>query len=600
MLAANIAFILAVLGACAVCGWWVVAPFRDRFAFPLAQAPLAGLLTLTLATLSASVVFQVRVAPALLIGIALTSGASAVTWIADQRHTPTGIGFVAGIAALIAGAAALLVTSTDVFFDAPGLLFYQGYDHVGYAQVADWLRLRPGIPAPTGDSHDWYTNGPRLLHTLTTRFGSMALLAIVSVLSGRSGAFAFDLASALALCAAALGVAGCFARRRLTFVVVALGLLTSFWFDWSRLGFFGKINGYPASIFAAALFCAWMRIPPSTQRAWVGFIGVVMVSCAASVMFEGVVTAVLVGSVGAACLIVRIARDARAEDRTDYGTHAMTLGLLVCVCILSSGIVARPLYLMRGGPVGPWERIVAQALEVQSLMPGMHGLGRRVTLSFVTLMALVWAGAVGYALRRRRAEPAAFLVTPLLLLGAFFVTDRGGWHAFQFVGTYFPMILGGIALLEDGPDRAPGRSRGRWTIVVALVVLQLLHLPRFVGVAAHYGGNRPPTLYRFSSVETEQLVRSIAREGEVLVDIDTDPLHFVTFLVVELGYRDVPVQWSARSWPFVLGSYGSALPVYRRPAPLVLVMRSPANSDSPALVMRTAQFDLLRRAEHLR
>jgi hypothetical protein len=110
------------------------------------------------------------------------------------------------------------------------------YDVLGYAIVADWLRLRPGDVAFLPSPDDWYGVWPQILFLGDPRFGAFNLLAVVSVCSGRSGPFAYDLASAVVLAAASLGVAALFARRRSTFGILTAAVFTGFWFDWNRAG----------------------------------------------------------------------------------------------------------------------------------------------------------------------------------------------------------------------------------------------------------------------------------------------------------------------------------------------------------------------------
>ena len=102
--------------------------------------------------------------------------------------------------------------------------------------MADWMRTHLQNTPLTLPQDDVYGSYPDYLLTRDPRFGSFSLLALISVESGRSGAFAFDLCCALVLTVASFGVSAVFGRTRALFVLLAVAIFVSVWFDYSRLG----------------------------------------------------------------------------------------------------------------------------------------------------------------------------------------------------------------------------------------------------------------------------------------------------------------------------------------------------------------------------
>src|SRR5262245_40777798 len=294
--------ILLLLGGC---GWWAMAPFRGLLGFPAAAAPLPGTVLLPLATLGIHVPFALPIGTAAAIAVPALLGLTLIagTRGPGRRESHTVVIFCALVA--LAASSVWFVMRTDLVVGAPGLLYYHGSDHLGYAHLADWLR-GPARKLPlTANQTGWYESWPDYMFTRDPRFGSIALLGIVGALSRRSSSFAYDLTSAIVLTAVALGLAGIVARRRVTFLLVAAGLFTSFWFDWSRTGYLGKITGMPATLLGAGLYMAWTRLPArDEERALYSLAAVLAVVSGAALMLSGMAFALLIACVGLAFLVV--------------------------------------------------------------------------------------------------------------------------------------------------------------------------------------------------------------------------------------------------------------------------------------------------------
>jgi hypothetical protein len=599
MYLANLAFVLGALAVLGACGWWAVAPFRSRFAYPLAQAPLAGMVLAPIATLGLMVGLSVRLrwAAAVAVG-ALAAGSLAAAWLG--RRAGGGGWRLALPAGLVAGAASVwYLTPTDLFFGSPGLLYAHGTDHLGYAHIADWLQGPIGNVGATPNPDDWYGSWPQIMAVGDPRFGSFAFLALVSLFSGRSGTFAYDLGCAVVLAASSLGVAAVFARRPVTFGVLAGGLFTSFWFDWSRTGYLGKTTAYPAIILVAGLLFAWMdQARGDGPHRLFPLAAVAALTAGAAVLFPGVVIALFVGLLGATFLVVTALRPeepAPAPARRRIGDLLVAIALLVALAFLTTGSLARPLFLFGRTPLPwTWPELLVRAMEVDGLMLGRTGLPAAVVWALPSALLVVSASLAALAVLTRVPAAAAALIAPLALLGTLAAADLR-WQAMNFIGLFGPLLLCGTAALADALARRAPRSWMTAGVLVVLVATVVSHLPRFAATAAFHGGAATPPLSRFSARETEALAVAIRREGgSALVDTGGGP-HFAIFLLVELGRRGIPLQWTERAWKPILGYRPWPVPTYATRAPLRIVTRTgegaPAGSRS---ILRTTQYELLR------
>src|SRR6202022_349345 len=165
----NITLILSTLILFTLCGWSVIAPFGRQIAFPVGGAALSGLMLLSCAALAVHVVLMMTYwKAALAAGGVLLSASLVAVYVFGHRDLLKGLPYIIVVAIVLAVCATLTVTRSDIFF---------GADHLGYAHMADWIRLRVGntpLNLPQDDAYDSY---PDYLFTRDPRFGSFSLLA---------------------------------------------------------------------------------------------------------------------------------------------------------------------------------------------------------------------------------------------------------------------------------------------------------------------------------------------------------------------------------------------------------------------------------------
>jgi len=589
IIAFDAGFVLAAFVVAACCGWWAVAPLRDSLAFPLAVAALAGLVLLPLGTLTLSVPLSwplQRAAPVTCLALCALSAAA---WLADRRamqYAALGWGALAVVIAAAIAVPSLL--PDEIRAGEPALAMIHGSDHVGYAHVGDWLRTRLQGPRVILDQTQAYPSFVDVMFRGDPRFGSFALAALVGMASGRSGAFSYGLACAVVTTIGAVGVAGAFARGRAGLVLLAAALAASPLYDQAQTGYFGKLCGGFALALAARLVLAWCEGAGRTGL-W-GLAAVACVGAGAAIMYNGTMTAVLVAAIGAA-FIALSALDMPGEPWRrrlgDQRDAAIAVALVAGVAFLSSGIVARPAFVT--GPQWdiPWMDLLARATGVESeiggvaLLPGVRG----ATIAVLGAAALALMVAVG----RRAAVGGAFILGPLLVAAIMAVLGR--WHFYQLAPILPVLAIVGIVALSGQLWSERAAWPWRALAAAALAIAVALQVPRFAGAVRLYGFTALPEL-RFVRGEIDRLAAAIGTCG-AYVDMRWH-IHVKMFIMVELGWRGVPLQWSPDAWNMLLWYRRWPPPTYEQVAALRIMRRGDTAPAGSELVVQTRQLDLVR------
>ena len=601
--AENFIFIVGALIVLAGCGWFTLAAFQDRVRYLVLVAPLAGILIVTLATLGFYVVAQLSFRQAAGAGLAVTLAASAVAWL---RQRPGGtVRAALGpllLTAAMSAVAVLLVTATSLRFGEPALLYADGTDHLGYAHLADWLTHHYANDNPLNHRPGPYLSWPAMVFQTDPRFGSFAFLGLVSLATGESGMFAYDLAAALVLAATVLAVTAVFARSPWTVLGLAAGLLTCHWFDYGRMGFFGKALGYPSTIMVVGLFLAAAAQP---MRPWM-LPGLAALTAGAALMHSGLATALFVGLIGGTFLVVRALqawRAASGQAGRDFSEGAASLLWLAGIALLSSGILARPLVTTYPNFQVDWGYILPRLADLENQRIPFSGMLPGV-LAGVAIVGLgLRLGVAVIAVRQRSAAAIALLVGPLLLVAVLRVLDAR-MVAFQLIGMIYPLGLGGMAILFDTlrQPAQPGKSgitslgRPAWLILGAAVITLGLHGPRFAGAVSRYAGSTTPAEVCFSKGQLDRLAAAI---GTATVDVDIDvradhAMQMAIAVLVEFGRRDLALQWQPGAWQLILSYRGWPPPRYERPGVFRLIAAQDSPRSTETIVVRTEQYLLLR------
>lgn len=575
----ELGFVLAVLMGLGLAGGWVVIPFRARLPYAALATPLAGLLCVVLGV---SVLYGIGALPlgfCAVVSFACSILLTVATLIRSGLR-PAGWRVFGMLTAAFLTAVALTLTvdTATIRNGQPAVLYTHGTDHLGYAQVSDWVATYPISVAPKVTPQRPHAAWTEFCFRAEARFGDFYFLGIIQTLRGRSGTFSYDVACVIALCAGILAVTGVFARSWQSALLLIVGLMVSHWFDYSRCGYLGKLLGYPSALLVLGTYFA---LPDMRSPALLGLL--VLIAGTAAVVYPGIASAMLLLAVAVPYLC--------AVPRQERPDRAIVAALLILVCILASGYPARPVSILSSRNGGPgWPFLAPRIFDLENQGTSLSGLSPGVLVAAIVVSMLICGLLIIAALLARDPVAVGMLAGPLLLLAGLAVV--GGWvPVFQLIGIVYPFALCGVAhVMDELAEGAP--IPGRIVVMVLAALMVGLRVPRYVGAVRRYAGSEMYVGWQYSKRDTDHLVRAMRRRT-VLVDIDHP--NQAIFVVTEIGRRNVTLQWTPRTWRTLFSYTDLKLPPYAVPAQLKLVSATEpddADKDLPVLY-QTANLKLL-------
>lgn len=594
----ELAMTSAAIVVLAIAGGFILLPFRRTLPYLLLAAPLAGLICVALLTslFYGFVGLSVRASGGIALAICAATTLAGIVILRPRGNRRNALSMLAGVL-IVVPAATYGAEATTIRLGQPAVLYTDGTDHLGYAQMGDWLTRHTVVEPPVFTPATPYQAFPERLFHSDPRFGSFFAMALIGIVRRLPCTFAYDSACAIALAAGVLAVAGTFARRSLpALFFILVGLLASHWYDYGRGGYFGKVLGYPAALFITGLFLsvdenAWR---PATIAA------LVVLTAGATLMHSAMPTSLFLATLlgGAiACRWLIGTSSGRFARLHASGPSLVTLVLLIFVAAVSSGIPARPAQLGFPDWHLAWSYVLPRILDLENQGVALTGLGPD-GLAWLTVLGLgLWWALAMLAIFSRHADAAGLLIGPAILLLALAATHRHA-AAFQMIGTFYPFMICAAALLAGSlvpskPDlAAPSRRTLRWVAWVVAFLTIGLRLPRTFGALNRYASAGAPERWEYTHAEADLLTKRI---GHNSVDVDLDEPNPTEFILIELGRRGLALRWGPKAWDIVAGYTGQPAPKYAAPARYRLVDRSKEPTPTLPVVAQTAQYFLLDR-----
>jgi hypothetical protein len=548
----------AILLLFAAVGLGPILLFKKSIRFHFLASPLAGLLLVNTGALAVYFIFHVRYGTAALSAACLCGLASIILCIAYRENLRARDALTSAVVLAAAAAGfAWLSNAAAITNGAPSIMYFDGTDHLGYANVADWMRdhigwpgvAMPGLEGPRADPAHPYESLPNIELSADPRTGAFGYLALIGVIRRLPSTFAYDPASGVFLSAAVLGVAAVFARTWFILALFALGLVFSSWYELVHAGYLGKATAYPAILFCLGLFLASRRI--SDLRVLL----TVLVFCAASALqISGLVTAAVFASLGGSALLT-----ARFFDKSADWDQFSKLAICVFVSVLAGGFFIHPQFGSVGGagPSYPASYVASRSLDLEG-WTAAAGFGETTFYLMVATTMLAGVCGASIAVARRASGALTLLIVPIAIYaGLLLLTPRG--ELLQTTGLLYPAMLCGFGLLLSEWDVT---SRGilRVTAIACLIITAALRAPHAYAAALRYTSAQAIT-GAYSKDEIDRIANTIG-ERATLVDVGKNP-HQAILMLVELGRRGPALQWTADGWHFaVAGWRGWPLPKY--------------------------------------
>jgi hypothetical protein len=566
----NLGLLLIAAGT----GWWLVAPWVRVLPQPVLLAPFVGLVVLPAATLVVYVLTGLTFTASALLAVAGLLGLSALS--RPLLRPRPGLALLAlGLLCVVI----VLVSPQAVGLGEPAFFFFKGTDQAGYAQVADWLITHTVHEAPMADIERPLESWPAVMVAADPRFGSFALLALVTLVNPGPALFAYDAAQALVLASAGLAMVGVFGpRRAVVGLMLGLVLVTGVWLELGTSGYFGKILGYPAALILGGLL---LRSEDCAERDRLTYAAsVVVFALAAGLAYPGHIVALLAGAIGLSGVVGRL------PGSSLRGVPRFSLGLSLMAMLSSafaSGLFARPLLPSFPAVTGPWLEGLAVATGVDSLSAPGSVPGLFAAMGGLTLMAVA-VGVALAALWARRADAFALAAAPFGLALVLVLSGRAAALP-QLAGFAGPAILIASALLVS---ELWGR-RGQVVAALAFCLAIGVGLPlAVVSIGARLPGPGQDQ-FVIRKVETEGFIRQIGRE-RVILDIAA-PVQWALAFLVTAGNR-VDLGFSASSWE-ALFSYRDWPPPPEDARARFRIVAATAVLPEGAVLAQTHQFVLV-------
>lgn len=526
---------LLMLLLAGACGWWLVAPWTNQVPRAKLIAPFAGAIMLPAATLllyavtGLAFVWSAAVATVAL----LTATALTRPWPRLGPHDVL-------VLVITMTAASFIVSPVSFEAGQPAMLFLRGTDQAGYAQLADWLLQHTVHDAPMASSAQPLESWPAVMFASDPRFGSFAMLALVTLLRGGPALFSYDPAQALLLASAVLAITGAFAPGRLTGLILGVALLTGVWLDLGSSGYIGKLFGYPAALLLGGLLAGADRCPPERRLGYSA--AVVLFALAAASTYPGHVLALLAGAIGMTGTLAATWYDERGDWRRRFSLHLTFVTMMAS--IFASGIVARP--LQPGYPkwTGSWSDALAiamgtQSSSLQNLLPD--------SLCRAAGVACLVAGLVLVILANRNRNPVAFgLAAASVGLSAVLLAMGRTTSLPQLVGFAGPALLSAATLLG-----ATSRNRAQRMLAASIfTVLIATTAQTSLATVRALWPSRDTDIYVLRKDEIEGMIARLAGQ-EVILDVAKPVQWSLAFML--LASEHMKLSYSGASWNALFG-----------------------------------------------
>ncbi len=599
---------LAIVSFLAIAGGFGVIPFLRDLKFPLLLAPLMGLLFIVLGTAGLYTIIGQPVATCGLItaslclsltGISLWAVRSSIRTckaLSSAGSTGTMPSFRGNYNLIIFTFVIIAVLTyitnySSIFLGQSAFLFMDGSDHLGYAHLADWLNTHVANQRPEINILLPYQSWPAFMFVEDQpRFGSLFSLALFAALRGQSGMFAYDDACAVILAVGILGVAAVFSRSRTSFILLSIALLSAHWLDLSRAGYFGKILAYPAILALAGLYMITAR-PFSIAR----IVLLVALSCAVTAMHHYLSTSLFLIILGGSFIVLHVIDNRRRQQKQPlqpFVDDLGVLGLLILMSVATGGIISRAFYSIGNHPIdGDWSNLLLNMFDLQLI-----GIAtENTTLSQLTIM-LVFSSLIAlfyYLVARYKKDyVAASLLAGSAILYLGIYATNAKWQAYQLVGTFYPWFLCAATRCIDNTVFAntPAKlSLQSLTMVGLLCLVTLFHEPFFITVWHRFASEKNiyPTK-RFVLPEFDQIAN---RVGKQPLTVDLPNVMYSLPVLVELGRRNMTLQWTAQTWNDIVNYRHWPTPAIAK-AHFWLTLNTVNAKQGCTLAYKTIQYNL--------
>lgn len=580
---------LFALTLLAFAGGFAVIPFKNTLKFSLFATPLAGILLVAIGTSAFYSLFNFTVITSSVISITLCIATSLVTafYLRSSLTRPNFklliiVGLVVIYITYITNYATLSIGQT-------GFLYMGGTDHLGYAHLADWLNNHLASQRPGTSAELPYESWPNTIFSSDPRFGSFFILSFFSKLRNHSAMFSYDFSCGVILSAAILAIAAIYSRSGWTFILLLVGLLSSSWLDFSRDGFFGKLLGYPSSLFLIGLFLISIR-PLSTTVICL----LIIFLCGCTIMHSAFSTAIFLFILGFSFIFFDLINNKLKGNITIYSVtkdNVFLLSLIIGLAFAISGMLALPAAMLMPPSYSTysWFNWILPHIFDFDLI-GYSIISRQHFIVFFIITNLIALIFFIISLRKHETITSAFIFGPYLFLFILILSNAKS-PAYQFIGTFYPWFLCAAVRLVDNIALTYPQQKFLFYGLSSLVIISIaLHIPNLIEINHYYAGSKTNKSLEFSRHDFDTIAEKLSNHG---VNIDIAGTQYALPLLVELGCK-TNIQWLPASWESIVG-YRSDWPkpkMHKSKNFLLVAYNTPIDNFCK-IIFKTNQYQLL-------
>lgn len=580
---------LSILILLGICGSFALLPFRDKIKYSFFAAPLTGLLLIIIGT---SAIYNLILGISLfysgIIALFLCATISSISLLLSFKTLSKPDFKLFWLIIPTIGLITYISNYTTIYFGNPGFLYMDGSDHLGYAHLADWLNNHfAASPKPLGSPSVPYQSWPDTMYTLDHRFGSFTALALIAKFRNLSGMFAYDFACTIVLSVSILAIPAIFARSRLAFSLLMMGLLASSWIVYGRSGYFGKLMAYPSLIFILGLFYIAPR--PFNIKIIVILSGLI---CAITTVHSFLSVLLVFGFFGICFILTQtlfllISKNRKTINVDDILLFCLIIGLIIATTGMlvvpnTYGLIV-PHFLYQFN----WYKLLPALFELKH--PAISFVKDLNLFQFFCLfLIMIFIGWYFLFIGIKKKDVISVsTIAGINIMLLILIAKNDTLLGYQLVGIFYPLFLCGSIRLIDNMSM----SFERTNLLINLTILSIVfHFPYFWNVSKRYANSNTQRSAQFSKNEFDELIKYI---GHSKVIIDVSETKYALPILIELGRQNIALEWTPSAWQAVVGYRLWKAPSIEKKTNLWLSLNNNPLKANCRIKFKTTQYNLL-------
>ncbi len=549
MLYVQVLLLLLILG---LNGFFLVSPFCSKKNLVIFSSPIAGMMGLGLgcAVFYGAIGFSFKLALGLSLAIGIYLSFSAVKIYPLER--PLYFNFAMRCLLLLVAGVVYITNYHSVHYLQPTLVYMDGSDQLGYANVAYWILHHSIHEPPLLSPQHIYQSWPAFAFEGDKRFGTYYFYAAILWLKNNAlSHYLYDFIIGVAFCAGVLGVVGVYANRKRTIFLLTFALLFSSLLGFGYAGYLGKIIGYFSLLTLAGLSLKIILADYLADQG-IKIVHLILLTLGMASLYPGnPITFIFMGTLFlATCL--KTLEDWKMRYPVRYQFNRIKLAFIItAIPIIFMGILALPQLLLA-------QKEQVSSMFLNKVIPVTYGLltydnaqsflHPRAAYNLGSIIVFFCCICALYALRKRNYLATSFLIFPLVLVWVTFYKQEMSIYyvVYQLAGVGYLLSVLALVNLLEAPDITRFQRRF-FTFVFILMIFGAFG--NFTKMKERYASQYTP-LSQIMVPQQMQALMQLTAGKNMLMDTHDD---FSIFLMNEYAFQDsLNLFWTKRAWETVM------------------------------------------------